>query len=211
MYYNIISADDCIPKFNLRIVFKTHFESLKSNYKKIRIPADKISFSLDNAGNIAYYYQDSSRPVCLMLSIYRSGSGAAATSKTERIVIKVNGWKPFTIITKRSILDVAAVLDPPLTIINYFIEHALNLMNFNTCLSCTIMCLFFQQCLIIHNKCENLSMNSGTLVICNLFCQCIRTFENDYKPVIAYHMISMLFIIQMKCFLSRQELAGLSW
>ena len=29
-------------------------------------------------------------------------------------VIIVNGWKPLTVITKRSILDVAAVLDPPL-------------------------------------------------------------------------------------------------
>ena len=28
----------------------------------------------------------------------------------ERFVIIVNGWKPLTIITKRSILDVAAVL-----------------------------------------------------------------------------------------------------
>ena len=38
---------------------------------------------------------------------------AAATSKMERFVIKVNGW-PLTIITKHSILDVAAALDPPL-------------------------------------------------------------------------------------------------
>ena len=48
----------------------------------------------------------------------------AATSKMERFVIIVNGlerfviivngWKPLTIITKRSILDVAAALDPPL-------------------------------------------------------------------------------------------------
>ena len=43
-----------------------------------------------------------------------SGSGAAATSKMERFVIIVNGWKPLTIIAKRSILDVAAALDPPL-------------------------------------------------------------------------------------------------
>ena len=35
------------------------------------------------------------------------GSRTAATSKMERFVIIVNGWK-------RSILDVAAVLDPPL-------------------------------------------------------------------------------------------------
>ena len=32
----------------------------------------------------------------------------------ERFVIIVNGWKPLTIITKRSILGVAAALDPPL-------------------------------------------------------------------------------------------------
>ena len=44
----------------------------------------------------------------------RGGSRTAATSKIERFVIIVNGWKPLTIITKRSILDVAAVLDPPL-------------------------------------------------------------------------------------------------
>ena len=46
----------------------------------------------------------------------RGGSRTAATSKMERFVIIVYGWKPLTIITKRSILDVAAVLDPPLFI-----------------------------------------------------------------------------------------------
>ena len=45
----------------------------------------------------------------------RRGSRAAATSKMERFVIIVKDWKPLTIITKRSILDAAAVLDPPLT------------------------------------------------------------------------------------------------
>ena len=44
----------------------------------------------------------------------RGGSRAAATSKMERFVIIVNGWKPLTIITKLSILDVVATLDPPL-------------------------------------------------------------------------------------------------
>ena len=38
----------------------------------------------------------------------------AATSKMERFVIIVKGWKPLTIIIKRSILDVGAALDPPL-------------------------------------------------------------------------------------------------
>ena len=44
----------------------------------------------------------------------RGGSRTAAISKMERFVIKVNGFQPLTIIAKRSILDVAAVLDPPL-------------------------------------------------------------------------------------------------
>ena len=44
----------------------------------------------------------------------RGGSRAAATSKMECFVIIVNGWKPLTIITKHSILDVVAALDPPL-------------------------------------------------------------------------------------------------
>ena len=42
------------------------------------------------------------------------GSRAAATSKMERFVIIDNGFQPLTIITKRSIFDVAAELDPPL-------------------------------------------------------------------------------------------------
>ena len=46
--------------------------------------------------------------------ISRGGSRTAAASKTKRYVIIVNDWKPLTIITKRSISDVAAVLDPPL-------------------------------------------------------------------------------------------------
>ena len=43
--------------------------------------------------------------------VSRSVSRAATTSKMERFVIIVNGWKPLTIITKRSILDFAAALD----------------------------------------------------------------------------------------------------
>ena len=48
----------------------------------------------------------------------RGGSRTAATSKMGRFVIIVNGFQPLTIITKRSILDVAAVLDPPLHLPN---------------------------------------------------------------------------------------------
>ena len=43
----------------------------------------------------------------------RGGSKIAATSKMEHFVIIVNGWKPLTVITKSSILDVAAILDSP--------------------------------------------------------------------------------------------------
>ena len=48
------------------------------------------------------------------LRINKGGSKTAATFKMEHFVITVNGWKALTITTKRSILDVVAVLDPPL-------------------------------------------------------------------------------------------------
>ena len=44
------------------------------------------------------------------LRVNRGGSRTAATSKMEHFVIIANGWKPLTIITKSSILDVAIVL-----------------------------------------------------------------------------------------------------
>ena len=49
--------------------------------------------------------------------VFRGVSRTAATSKLEHFVIIVNGLKPLTIITKRSILDIAAVLDPPLVLL----------------------------------------------------------------------------------------------
>ena len=42
------------------------------------------------------------------------GSRTAVTSKMKLFLIMVTGFQPLTIITKCSILDVAAVLDPPL-------------------------------------------------------------------------------------------------
>ena len=63
--------------------------------------------------------------------INRGESRAAATSKMECFVIIVNSWKPLTIITKRSILDVAAVLDPPL-IMGRFSKQATSLNSSNT-------------------------------------------------------------------------------
>ena len=56
-------------------------------------------------------------------TLARGGSRTAATSKVELFVIIVNGWKPLTIITKRSTLDVAAVLDPPLLATVFLIQN----------------------------------------------------------------------------------------
>ena len=51
---------------------------------------------------------------CFPIELLRGGSRAAATSKMECFVIIVNCFQPLTIITKPSILDFAAALDPPL-------------------------------------------------------------------------------------------------
>ena len=53
----------------------------------------------------------------------RGGSRAAATSKIECFVIMVNDWKPLNIITKRSILEAAAVLNPPLKSLQMFLKE----------------------------------------------------------------------------------------
>ena len=47
----------------------------------------------------------------------RGGSRTGATFKMKLFVIIVNSFQPLAIITKCSILDVAAVLDPPLIIL----------------------------------------------------------------------------------------------
>ena len=50
----------------------------------------------------------------------RGGSRAAATSKMKRFVVKVNAFQPLTIVTKRSILDVVAILEPSLKLLTVF-------------------------------------------------------------------------------------------
>ena len=50
----------------------------------------------------------------LLQNTTRGGSRTAATSKMEHFLITVNGFQPLIIITKCSILDIAAGLDPPL-------------------------------------------------------------------------------------------------
>ena len=49
-----------------------------------------------------------------MSRITRGGSRAPATSKMERFEIIVNGFQLLTIVSKRSILDVAGAPDRPL-------------------------------------------------------------------------------------------------
>ena len=63
-------------------------------------------------------------------NLFRGGSRTATTSRMERFLIIVNGWKPLTIITKHSILDVAEALDPPLLLkVIYNKWKYLNLSN----------------------------------------------------------------------------------
>ena len=61
-----------------------------------------------------FFLRERSKYIAECSAICRGGSRTAATSKMERFVIIVNGLQPLTIITKRSILDVTAALDPPL-------------------------------------------------------------------------------------------------
>ena len=54
--------------------------------------------------------------------MFGGAARTAATSKMGRFVIIIDGWKPLTIITQCSILDVAVVLDLPLTTDTLFCE-----------------------------------------------------------------------------------------
>ena len=61
--------------------------------------------------------------------VFRGRSRTAATSKMDCFMTIVNIWKPLTIITKRSILDVAAVLDPPLGVF-FFVQLIVLIIHF---------------------------------------------------------------------------------
>ena len=74
------------------------------------------------------------------------GSRTAATSKTERFVIIVNSFHPLIIITKRSNLDVAAVLDPPLIVCNFpEIQYLNGAGNDSNCVSTASEIYFFEE------------------------------------------------------------------
>ena len=73
----------------------------------------------------SFFFCNKASNICLWSSNHETFRGrfrTAATSKKERFVRIVNGFQPLTIITKRSISDVAAVLDPPLPFIPYLIR-----------------------------------------------------------------------------------------
>ena len=73
----------------------------------------------------------------IQLPRVRGVSRTAAESEMGRFVIIVNGFQPLTIITKRSILDVAAVLDPPLSTLekviagNKFVKLSVDISRFS--------------------------------------------------------------------------------
>ena len=63
---------------------------------------------------IYYFNSLTARLKFSLMDVARGGSGTAETSKIEHLVLIVNSWRSLTIITKSFLVDVAAVLDPPL-------------------------------------------------------------------------------------------------
>ena len=130
----------CFSKFfkvSLKRFFKFLLGSFRfQKYQNKSSNFDKYFFSTDFAHlqNISFlkatlwnYFSGFQSP--LMTVNTRGGSRAAATSNMDRFVIIVNGFQSLTIITKRSILDIAVVLDPPLynwNINRDEISHTLN-------------------------------------------------------------------------------------
>ena len=104
---------------NYFLILHLNIRSIKKNFEKIKLFLKFIdlTFSVICFSETWLYALSITRDSLHELPNYtsRGGSRAAATSKMERFVIIVNGFQPLTIITKRSILDVAAALDPPLT------------------------------------------------------------------------------------------------
>ena len=74
----------------------------------------KRNKNVDEPCFVFLYFQSLENYVKKLPQQTRGESRNAATSKMERFVVIVNGFYPLTIITKGSILDVAAVLDPSL-------------------------------------------------------------------------------------------------
>ena len=84
----------------------------------------------------------------------RDGSRTVATSKMEHFVIIVSSFQPLTIITKRSILDVAAVLDRPLNSPANSINSSSSMPSKSSSSSAVrpqsvVLSFFFSRCLLV--------------------------------------------------------------
>ena len=89
---------------------------------------------------------------CVTASLFRGGSRAAATSKKERFVIIANGFEPLTVITKRSILNAAAALDPPLLLGKISLQSKKQLTEiFRTCKKNLTVNIIFNSSIGIRN------------------------------------------------------------
>ena len=86
-------------------------------FKSVLLPIALYFFS-------SFFY---SHYISLRLLGPRGGSRTAGTSKVEHFVIIFNGWTRLTIISKSSILDVAAALDQPLAA-DFKIFHQLRII-----------------------------------------------------------------------------------
>ena len=108
--WHFISAGSC----------NHHLKNQFSSYAQIFTPKDMLKYlhpspqvkQIRKRSRVTTFYN--SLAIYILKSYSRDGSRAAATSKMECFVIIVNGWKPLNIITKYSILDVAAALGLPL-------------------------------------------------------------------------------------------------
>ena len=119
----------------------------------------------------------------------RGRSRTAATKKIKLFVIIVNGFQPLTIITKSSILDVAVVLDPPLTSEVYGLDS-------KTSIHIVYHILYY----IIYRKVKtNLEENNnlrsnhpekGALKICK---RCSENMQQIYRriPMLKSHFIEI--------------------
>ena len=131
------------------------------------------------------------------LSIIRGGSRTAATSKMERFVIIVNGWKPLTIITKHSTLDVAAVLDPPLIIVTHSMSSAFYVLVLR---NITFPNLLFYQILLfrlyLRKYVNNLVIHPQKICLQNLkliFLAILRTFDLECHGQISVKVELVMF------------------
>ena len=96
-----------------KTIFYLSRANLKNNNnKKLKLDLTKNRYKIftkaietvKSYGNVSY--------------VIRGGSRTTVTSKMERFVMIVAGWKPLTILTKRSILNLATVLDPLLVMVD---------------------------------------------------------------------------------------------